>query len=293
MTDKDNILLGVHVSIAGHISLAVDRAKKLKINTMQIFARSPRQWRHSHLTEEDVTLFKNKIKETKISPVVVHIPYTLNLATAKDKFHKITIDEFIEDLKEADLLGADYLITHMGSYKGTTKEEGLSRIINALDIILDKTKDGKTKVLLENTAGSGSWLGASFSDHRFILEKLNWTKRVGVCLDTAHAWAAGFKINGPEGVEELIAHIDKEVGLCRLGVIHLNDTEVELGSKHDRHCEIGKGKIGKKGFKALMSYPKIRKLPFILETPKEEDEDDLNNLKVVRRLYKDAVLKGS
>ena len=293
MTNKGNIILGVHVSIAGHISLAIDRAKNLGINTMQIFARSPRQWRHSHLTKEDIELFKNKRKEADISPVVVHIPYTLNLAAAKDKFHKITTKEFIEDLREADLLGAEYLVTHMGSYKGTTKEDGLSRIIDALAQILDSTKGAKTKVLLENTAGSGRWLGAIFSDHRFILEKLNWSKRVGVCLDTAHAGAAGFKINDSEGVKELIAHIDKEVGLNRLEVIHLNDTKVELGSKHDRHCEIGKGNIGKKGFSALINNPKIRKLPFILETPKEDDEDDLDNLKVVRRLYKDAVLKSS
>jgi len=277
--------LGVHVSIAGKIYKSVDRATEFGCNTMQIFSRNPRQWRKSSLYEEEVEIFKEKVERAKIDPVIIHIPYTLNLASSKRKFYKITIREFILDLIEAGRLGADYLITHIGSHKGGTERGGLLRIVNALKKILKETKGVSTMVLLENTSGSGHWLGYNFSHLRFILEKLEWTERVGICLDTAHAWAAGYKIDDIRGVKSLVEEIDKEVGIRRLKVIHLNDTKEKLGSRHDRHFNIGEGQIGKKGFRAILNHSKLKNLPFILETPKKSDEDDIKNLKTVRHLY--------
>ena len=253
---------------------------------MQIFSRNPRQWRKSLLSDEDVERFKKKVKKSKISPVVIHIPYLLNLATVRKSFFKITIGEFISDLIEADRLEADYLVTHMGSYKGGTEEGGLSRIVQALNKILKETKEVKTKVLLENTSGSGHWLGYKFSHQKIVLDSLNRPEAVGICLDTAHAWAAGYKINEPRGLKALLDEIDQEVGLERLKVIHLNDTQEELGSLRDRHFDIGGGEIGRKGFNLIVNHPKLRELPFILETPKNSDDEDKENLNVVRKIYK-------
>ena len=277
--------LGVHVSIAGKIYKSVERAAELGCNAMQIFSRNPRQLRKSSLSEEDIKIFREKVKQAKIKPVVIHIPYTLNLASNKSGFYKITIREFIQDLIEADKLKAEYLVTHMGSFKGGTERGGLLRVANALNKILKETEGVKTKVLLENTSGSGNWLGYKFSHQKFIFDRLNLAKRVGICLDTAHAWAAGYKINESEGLSSLLKEIEQEVGLEKLKVIHLNDTKEKLGSRNDRHEAIGKGEIGARGFKYILNDPKLKDLSFILETPKENKEDDMKNLSVVRRLY--------
>lgn len=283
--------IGVQVSTAGKIYYAVDRAKELGCNTMQIFARNPRQWRKTSLTQKDIAIFKERVKKEKISPVAVHIPYTLNLATAKPHFYKVTIKEFIEDLIEADRLGAQYLITHMGSHRGISEEEGLFKISNALEEIIKATKGTSTMILLENTSGSGKWLGYNFSHHRIILEKIDFSPQVGICFDTAHAWAAGYKIDEKGAVDELVNEIDREIGIERLKVIHLNDTQTNLGSRHDRHFDIGKGNIGEKGFSCILGHPRLKDLAFILETPKESEEDDLRNLDMARRIYKNAVLQ--
>lgn len=278
--------LGCQVSIAGKIYDALERASSLGCNTMQIFARNPRQWRKTVLEDEDIKIFKKKVKEKKIDPVVIHIPYTLNLASMKDSFYRITIREFAQDLIEADKLGADYLVTHMGSYKGGTERRGLSRITHALKKILDLTEGTKTMVLLENTAGSGSWLGYKFIHHNHIFDHLKWPERLGVCMDTAHLWAAGYKIDTAEGAEALVTELEQQVGVKRVKVIHLNDTQEKLDSRNDRHCDIGTGLIGREGFSALLNHPKLKNIPFILETPKETEEDDRRNLAVVRELYK-------
>ncbi|MCF7873122.1 MAG: deoxyribonuclease IV, partial [Candidatus Omnitrophica bacterium] len=241
--------LGVHVSAAGKIYKSIERAEKLGCNTMQIFARNPRQWRRKSLSSEDIEIFRKKREKSKIDPVVVHAPYLLNLASGKESFHKITIREFSKDLIEADKLGINYLVTHMGSYKKSTEKAGLLKIVEALNLILENTKGSKTQVLIENTAGSGSWLGYKFSHFKFIFDKIKMKNRLGVCLDTAHAWAAGYQINKKKNLQELISEIDREVGIDKLKVIHLNDTQVELGSRLDRHFHIGGGNIGKDGFR--------------------------------------------
>lgn len=279
--------LGVQVSCAGKIYSSVDRAVNLHCATMQIFARNPRQWRKESLAREDIEIFKERIKKEKIEPVVIHIPYTLNLASSSQRFYKLTIREFIVDLLEADKLGAQYLVTHIGSYKGSPTK-GLLKVSRALAKILRGTEGIATMILLENTAGSGSWLGDKISHQRFILENLNWSERVGMCFDTAHAWAAGYKIDDEKGIDSLLEEIEKEVGKERLKLIHLNDTKEGLGSRHDRHFVIGEGNIGKKGFYSLLNHSYFRNLPFILETPKKSDEDDIKNLKIVRSLYKGA-----
>lgn len=277
--------LGCQVSIAGKIYDAVDRAVALGCNTMQIFARNPRQWRKTSLNDEDINIFKAKVKEAKISPIAIHIPYTLNLAAARQSFYKITIREFTQDLLEADKLSADFLVTHMGSYKGTTEMRGLLKIAKALKKILQKAKGVKTKILLENTSGSGNWLGATFLHQKFVFSEIGDASQIGICLDTAHAYAAGYKIDEAKELDRLLDEIERTVGVRKLEVIHLNDTREKLGSLHDRHCDIGAGLIGKKGMQLILNHPRLKNLPFILETPKKSEEDDIRNLKIARELY--------
>ena len=285
--------LGVQVSTTGGIQQSIDRALALGCNTMQIFARNPRKFRKGFLKKSDIKLFREKREATKITPLVVHTPYTLNLATPKKFFHWVTVKEFSLDLIEADKLGAEFLVTHTGCYKGSTEEEGLRKVVIALRRILQRTEGVETKILLENTAGAGTWLGYTFFHHHYILSELNFTERIAFCLDTAHAWSAGYKINTPAGVEELLEEIERQVGLRRIEVVHLNDTQDDLGSKKDRHYHIGEGKIGEEGFSCIINHPSLKHTVFILETPKKTDLDDLKNLDTVRKLYKNELFSGN
>jgi deoxyribonuclease-4 len=173
----------------------------------------------------------------------------------------------------------------MGSHKGSSEIRGLLKLAKALKKILNAANGVNTTVLLENTSGSGSWLGSKFSQHKFIFEETAWPQNLGLCLDTAHCYAAGYDIATAAGLDSLIAEIEEGIGIERLKIIHLNDTQEKLGSLKDRHCDIGKGNIGKKGFRLILNHPALRDLPFILETPKESDEDDIRNLEAVRELY--------
>ncbi len=276
--------LGVHISIAGSIALAPGRAKKLGCNTMQIFSRSPRQWRKGDLPESEIKAFRAAVQKEKISPVVVHVPYTLNLAAAQEKFYRITIQEFSADLVEVDRLGVAYLVTHPGSHKDLSEAEGVSRVVNALAEILNAVPKAATMLLLENTAGAGQWLGSKFAQLKEILKGIDFSPRVGLCLDTAHAWGAGYAIDTPAGFDAMLKEIDHELGLDRLKVVHLNDTQVELASHLDRHAHIGEGKIGRKGFQHIVNHPALKNAVLIMETPKESDADDLRNLKLVEKL---------
>lgn len=278
------MLLGLQVSTEGKIYEALERAHKLGCNTMQIFARNPQQWRQDFLEPKDIAEFRQRQERFKIGPLFIHISYLINLASPNPRLYNGSVEAYIEDILEAEVLGADYIVTHMGSHKETTEEEGLARFIEALDRILEKSQSTKVGVLLENTAGSGSWLGYKFSHHKEIIQCLKHKERVGLCLDTAHAYLAGYDIATKEGLESALDEIDEMVGLNRLKAVHLNDAKDKLGSKHDRHEHIGKGKIGLEGMRRIINHPRLRDLPFILETPKKSDEDDSMNLNTVRKL---------
>ena len=278
------MLLGLQVSIEGRIYEALERAKQLDCNTMQIFLRNPQRWRENFLEPKDTEEFNNRQDKFKIKPLFIHISYLINLASPNPKLYEVSIEAYIEDILEAHTLRADYIVTHMGSHKDTSEEAGLKRFTSALNIILERTKNTNVGILLENTAGSGSWLGYKFSHQRTIIQGLNHRERIGLCLDTAHAYLAGYDISAEDGLKELLEEIDKFVGINLIKVIHLNDAKDKLGSKRDRHEHIGKGNIGLEGMKRIINHPKLKDIPFILETPKKSDEDDRMNLNTVRKL---------
>lgn len=279
------MLLGLQVSSAGKIYESIGRAVSLGCNTMQIFNRNPRQWRTEKLGNADIKEFRKRREEANLWPVFVHVPYLINLASPHDALYNDSIKAYVEDIKEVESLGIEYIVTHMGSYTWGTEEKGIKRITGALNKILDKTKNSSVVILLENTAGSGSWLGYKFQHHKEILDGIEDKKRVGICLDTCHAFVAGYAINTKEGFNKMLKEIDNLVGLKRLKLVHLNDAKAALGSHHDRHEHIGKGNIGRDGLERLLNHPKLKNLPFILETPKESDTDDIRNLKIVKTLF--------
>ena len=280
------MLLGVHVSIAGHIWESIDRAEALGCNVMQIFSRDPRQWRRSKIKAEDIREFRLRREKSGIQKVFIHIPYLINLASPYNVLYQGSLRAYIQDMKEAQALGADYIVTHMGSHKESGEKQGLKRITVALNRILDKTKDSSVGILLENTSGSGSWLGYKFEHQRQIIEGLENKKRVGVCFDTCHAYTAGFDLSSPEGYSKTIESLDRIVGLKRLKLVHLNDSRDELGSHADRHEHIGKGSLGLEAFRRIVNDPRLAGSAFVLETPKDSENADKRNLKAVKKLIK-------
>jgi deoxyribonuclease-4 len=279
--------LGVHVSIGGHIAESIDRASALGCTAMQIFSRNPRQWRQLSLKAEDAEEFRRRRQASRIKVVAVHIPYLINLATDYDVLYKKSIAAYIEDIRETSLLGAEYLVTHIGSCKGLGPQEGLRQFARALNIVFEETRDIKgVRLLLENTAGSGHWLGHSFADHRYIFDNVKDRSRLGVCLDTAHLLAAGTDIRQPQVFGAVLDGIARKLGKKALRIVHLNDSKGDCGSHLDRHEHIGKGFIGLKGFRHIVNDPRLEDVAFILETPKDRPHDDKVNLDRVRRLMK-------
>ncbi len=276
--------LGVQVSTAGHVYEAIPRALELGCNTMQLFSRDPRQWRRGRLALGDIEEFKRRREESGISPVFVHIPYLINLASPYSILYKDSIKAYVEDLKEAEALGIEYIVTHMGSHKKSGEEKGIGRITSALNKILDRTKKSPVAILLENTSGSGSWLGYKFEHQRRIIDGIERKNRIGICLDTCHAYAAGYDLASPEGYRKTLNQLDKIVGLAQLKLIHLNDSKDKLASHRDRHEHIGKGKIGLEGFKYLLNDGRLKDVCFVLETPKDQEGADKLNLATVKKL---------
>lgn len=254
---------------------------------MQIFSKNASTWREKILKKDEVESFRENLKDSNINPVFIHTSYLINLASPSDELYSRSINAFIEEMKRADhLLPDPYLIIHPGAHTGAGEEYGIQRIIRALNIILEKSADLglKTMILLEDTAGSGTHLGYTFYQLKRMIEGAKDRKRIGICFDTCHAFAAGYDLSTKEGVEKTIEEMDKNLGLDKLKVIHLNDSKFPLGSRKDRHMHIGKGYIGLEGFRVLVNYKYLKDLPFILETPKHDEKDDLRNINLVKSL---------
>ena len=252
---------------------------------MQIFSRNPRGWQSSKLEPSDVVEFKRLKKALGVSPVVVHIPYLINLATPDAALYRKSIDAYIDDVKRADSLGAEYFVTHLGSHVGTGEEGGITRFADAINEIVKIAKP-KTTILLENTAGSGSIIGYRFEHIKGIIDRLDKPKDIGVCLDTAHTFEAGYDIRTKSGLAATLKSFDHLIGLERIKVIHFNDSLSAFGSHVDRHQHIGKGDIGLEALGRIINHSKLKNAAFIMETPKNTDKDDKVNMAVVKRIYK-------
>lgn len=276
--------LGFHVSISGGFSLAAQRAHDLGCTCMQIFSRNPRGWTVKPLDKADVTEFKKLREQWDIGPVFVHTNYLINLASVKPDLYEKSIEQFVVDLERTEHLGAEYLVTHLGSASSMDAPWMIDRVSNALNMAM-KLHPPKATILLENTAGEKGDVGYTLEQIQEVISRLNDASRIGICYDTCHGFAAGYDIRKKSDVEALAKKIISTVGKDRLKGMHLNDCLRDFDSRVDRHWHIGDGKIGLDGFKALLNHPLFKDVPKIMETPKETEEDDPRNMKVVQSLY--------
>lgn len=287
------MLLGCHLSIGKGFTGALEAAENLGINTLQIFSHNASSWRMKEITDETAASFRQHFSESSVEYIVIHTMYLLNLASPDEALFERSIAALEEEIRRAGLLGIDRVVTHLGAHKETGTETGIARIITALDRVLSSDSVRRyphVHVLLEDTAGAGTTMGTTFSELGAIISALLDASRVGVCLDTCHAFAVGYELRTCEGLAETLETLDREVGLGRLKVIHLNDSKYPLGSRHDRHAHIGHGEIGMEGFSLIVNHKALRDLPFILETPKKFDgqaDADRINLDLVRSLRRE------
>ena len=287
------LLVGAHMSIAGGIHNAFTHGQRAGCRTMQIFLKSSSQWKGRALTEDDRRLYLAAEANTGIGPVVAHNSYLINLASPDPALYRRSIDAFVAEMQRANYLGVSCVILHPGAHMGSGEEQGIARVAAALNRALDRVGP-PVRVLLENTAGQGSSLGRRFDQLAAILEKVRQDGRLGICLDTCHAFAAGYDIRTPEAYRKTFREFDRLIGVDRIGVIHVNDCKKELGSRVDRHTHIGRGKIGLEGFRCLVNDRRFAKAPKILETPKGEDlKEDRMNLAALRRLVNDSSSKST
>jgi deoxyribonuclease IV len=275
--------VGVHVSIAGSIAKSVDRAAALGCTTFQIFSRNPRGWAWKDLNEEDIREFRNRLEKSAIFPPVDHMPYLPNLAGPNPEHYGKSVDTLIAELSRCSMLGIPYLVTHLGHHPGISIEEGRSRVISAINRAIGETPP-ETMLLLENTAGEKNGIGNSFEDISAVLEGIHERKRVGVCLDTCHAFGAGYDLRTDSAIEEILSTFDDLIGIGEIHAVHCNDSKGDLGSHLDRHEHIGMGYIGEEGFSALLRHEPFRHVPLICETPVDARRDDEGNIKKVREL---------
>ena len=259
------------MSISGTIDQAVDRALELGCDTFQMFTRNPRGWKFKKLEPEEASAFKRKLESSGLSPAVAHMPYLPNLSSPKKTIYNRSVKSLAAELDRCASLNIPYLVTHLGSHLGKGADVGLTQISAAVNQALSQNKGG-VMLLLENMAGTRNSMGSSFEDIRRIVDRIEQKHRIGVCLDTAHAYSAGYDLRTPRGLEETIGKFDSTLGIRYMKVVHLNDSKGGLGCGRDRHEHVGKGYIGRDGFRALFKHDALKDLPFIMETPEVKDE---------------------
>ncbi len=290
--------IGIHTSIAGDICSALDIANNLGANALQIFSASPRMWSRGAIGSKVIAAsyerFRARRAELRLGPLVVHTNYLINLASWQRVLRVRSIQAFHDEIVRAAALGADFLVTHPGCGCGVEMNAAIASIADGLKHAARGVKFGGLRILLENTAGQGTSVGSRFSELKAILD-LCPALPLGVCVDTAHLFAAGHDLRRAEGLESALAEIAATVGLARIFVIHVNDSKGALGSHLDRHEHIGKGKIGHEGFRRILKHPQLAGRAFILETPIDRPGDDRRNVDTLWRLagHKPRSIRGA
>lgn len=249
-----------------------------------MFTRNPRGWKFSKLNPDEVAEFRRRTNAFGLIPVVTHMPYLPNLSSPRKIIYNKSVKSLTAEMRRCADLGIPYVVTHLGSHLGKGVEIGLERIVSAVNTAISENVSNEVMLLLENTAGTKNSMGSSFEDVKNILDGIEQENRVGLCFDTAHAFAAGYDLRTIEAVNGTLREFDKVLGIERLKVIHLNDSKGELGSGRDRHEHIGLGYIGENGFSSFLKHPTVKDLPLILETPIDERRDEAGNIRKVREL---------
>jgi len=274
-------ILGAHVSVAGGLDRAFDRAKALSCKAIQIFSKNQRRWKSPPLDAGIVRKFIEKSESSGIDQVVIHDSYLINLAHPDRQRLEQSREAFFDELVRAEQLNVPYLVFHPGSHLNTDEESGIERIAESLNRVLERFPDGQVRILLENTAGQGDHLGYCFEHLAEIRRRVPFPERTGICFDTAHAFAAGYDFRSRKTYEAVFSEFDQLIGLEHLHVFHMNDSRSGLGGRVDRHEQIGKGNLGIRPFDLLVNDTRFRHCPMLLETPGGEScyRDNLNLLR--------------
>ena len=273
--------LGCHVSIAGSVDKAVDRAQEIGCNIFQVFTRSPRMWKYREFRQEEIEAFKLKRREADIDPVFSHMPYLPNLSSSNPEPYRKSVESLRIELTRCNVLDIPFLVTHLGSHLGKGLDIGIKQIVKAIDAAVSGL-DRFPTILLENTSGKTNEVGSTFEELKSIIDRVS-TGRIGVCFDTCHAFARGYNLSTQEGIDSTIQNIEETIGFDRIQLVHLNDSKGELGSRIDRHNHIGVGHIGEEGFRMFLKS-RFKSKPMILETPVDDFRSDTGNLEKVREL---------
>ncbi|HEY5164122.1 MAG TPA: deoxyribonuclease IV [Terriglobales bacterium] len=286
--------IGIHTSTAGGVETAAERAYRLGCSTFQVFSSSPRQWKPYALAPSQCEEMGRLRDKYDLKPLVIHTNYLVNLAGGNPEFHRKSIEAFRGEVERALALGAEFLVLHPGSFRGSTREEGIEKVGVSIEKATrghDLARAGLT-ILIENTAGAEFSLGGSFEQVADLVARLRDVAPVGACIDTCHAHVAGYDIVSEEGLAQTLEFLDRTVGFKNLPVWHCNDAKAARGSKLDRHQHIGQGTIGLEPFRRLLNDPRLAHCAFIAETPIDEPGDDIRNVEALKALVADKPAKS-
>jgi deoxyribonuclease-4 len=281
MSQSTKPRIGAHLPIKDGLHEALLLGAELGCNAIQLFSRNPRGWMAKPLTKEAIDLFRQTRKRTKLSPVLIHANYLINLAAADELLLAKSIVSFREEVERAILLGVDYLVVHPGSARGACETDGIETCARSLNTACKGLRLGRLRILLENTAGQGECIGHRFEHLREIMNRCSKLP-LGVCIDTAHSFTAGYDIREEEGLEATIEIIRRTVGLKNVRAVHFNDSRAPYNSRVDRHWHIGEGHIGREALRRVARHPKLAHAAFILETPYDDPRADVKNLESLR-----------
>jgi deoxyribonuclease-4 len=277
--------IGAHVNSSGGVWKAIGNGANIGCEAIQIFAGSPRTWAPTLYKDKDAERFREAREASPIRFVVIHTIYLINLASAREDFYEKSVTSLVGAVAAAEQLGADAIVTHVGSHQGAGFEAGLERVRAALLRALAESDGSGVRILLENTAGAGGTMGVDFDELGAMIAAAGGHPRLGLCLDTAHLFEAGFDLRTAAGLDEVVERLGAACGLDRLRMLHLNDSKTPIGSNRDRHENIGEGEISLEGFRAIVESPAFADLPGILEVPGfDGDGPDALNVQRLRDL---------
>ena len=281
------MLIGAHVSTGGGLVRAIERAEERRCDAIQIFNQSPRAWRPTRYSENDFAQFREAMDGSRVDVVAIHMIYLINPAAKDKEMRRKSLDSLTHALRVGDEIGAMGVVVHPGALKDDTRSNARKRAIGLIKEALSRSE--RCPIIYENTAGSPQLLGRDFDETAELIDKTGGPKRLGLCIDTCHLFATGYDITTPEGTSDLVDEIDAKVGLDQLKLLHVNDATDPLGSNRDRHAPIGKGEIGRKGFRAFLGEPRLQDVPAVLEGPGIDGHNvERKDVQLIRRLWREA-----
>ena len=285
------MLIGAHVSTAGGLPNAIERAEERRCEAIQIFNQSPRMWRPTRYSDADFAAFREALARSPVELVAIHMIYLINPAAKDKEMRRKSLDSLTHALRVGDGIGALGVVVHPGALKDDTRTNARRRAVSLIKEALARSE--RCPIIYENTAGSPQLLGRDFDETAELIEKTGGPKRLGLCIDSCHLFATGYELRTPEGVGTLVDEIDNKVGLEQLKLLHVNDATDPLGSNRDRHAPIGKGEIGRKGFRAFLGEPRLQGVPAVLEGPGIDGHDVARkDVQLIRRLWREGIRKS-